>query len=74
MVLFAQGGCFRAKSFYSGKIDVFGKKSCTRAKVVVFGQSGRIRAKWLYSCKSGFILENEFIIRAKVVVIWQKWW
>ena len=73
MVLFGQGGCFRAKLLYSEKMDIFGKKtSCTRAKVVVFGQSGRIRAKRLYSCKSGCIRENGFI-RAKVVVIWQKW-
>ena len=43
MNLFGQGSCFRAKWFYSGKIDVLGQKC--QAKVVVFGQSGRIRAK-----------------------------
>ena len=59
MVLFAQGGCFRAKSFYSVKMDVFCKSSCTRVKVVVFGQNGYIRAK--------------VILFGKVVLLGQKW-
>ena len=47
-----KSGCMRAKSLYSGKVVVFGRKflylaisGCIRAKVVVFGESGCIWAK-----------------------------
>ena len=71
MVVFGQGGCIRAKWFYSGKVVVFGQNlfligqsCCIRSKWLYSGKCGCLRAKFLYSGKSGFI-------RAKVVVFGQ---
>ena len=59
MVVFVQ------EWLYLGKVVVFWKNDCIRAKRVVFGQfSGCIRAKLLYSGKNG-------CFRAKVVVFGQ---
>ena len=61
-----------------GKVIVFGKKGCIRARLLYSGKSCYIPAKlrysgkvvafglWLYSGKSGFI-------RGKIVVFGQKW-
>ena len=60
MFVFWQSRCIQAK------VDVFGKSGCIRSKVVVFGQ------KRLYSCKSGYIRESDFIPE-KVVVFGHNW-
>ena len=49
MVLFGQGGSFRAKVVYGQKWFNWGKSRCIQANVVVFVKSGCIRAKWLNS-------------------------
>ena len=71
VVVFGQNDCIPANWLFSvkvvvfGKVIIFGKKCCIRAKKVVFGQSGCILAKVVVFGQSG-------CFRAKVAVFGQK--
>ena len=56
-----KGGCIWAKSFFSGKVVVFGQRCCNRAGVFVFGQSGSIGTTVVVFGQSGCIEESSCI-------------
>ena len=80
-----KSGCIHAKvvafgqsEYIQAKVVVFRQGGCNWAKVVIFLQNGCIRAKWLFSCKSGSKIGQNWLylgksgcIKAKVVVLGQ---
>ena len=76
MVVFRQSGCNREKLLFSDKVVVSWQEWLYSGKVVVFGKSGCIRAKWLYSAKvvvfgNVVVFGQSGSYRAKVVVFGQ---
>ena len=56
-------GYIRAKVVFLGKVVVFGKKCCIRAKLLDLSKSGCIRVKLFYSGKSGSIWAKWVVLR-----------